>query len=161
MKKRCTLLILFCATITFSQNNSSNFWNNVRFGGGFGLGFGSSTTIAATPSAIYDFNEKFSMGLGLGYIYNKRDDIKSNIFSGSLISLFNPTNEIQLSGEFEQLFVNTNFGTEENSYNYPALYLGAAYRVGGISVGIRYDVLYDKTKSIYANAISPVIRFYF
>jgi hypothetical protein len=38
--------------------SSGNFWQNVQFGGGVGLGFGSNyTDISFAPSAIYNFNE--------------------------------------------------------------------------------------------------------
>ncbi len=162
MKKLVILLFLGFTMSTFSQNNDANFWDNVRFGGGFSLGFGTSTTIAVSPSAIYDFDNGFSLGTGISYLYNKFDGTTSNVFGGSIISLYNiPVINIQLSGEFEQLFVNQKNSTIKVNYNYPALYLGAAYQTGRLSFGLRYDVLYDKNKSIYASAISPIIRFYF
>lgn len=161
MKKLVTLAVLLISISGFSQEN--DFWENVRFGGGIGLGFGSnSTTISVSPTAIYDFNEQFSLGAGVGYQYSKRGDFKSNVFSGSIVSLYNPINAIQLSAEFEHLFVNQTFNNAETSYNYPALYIGGAYRVSrNVSLGIRYDVLYDENKSIYASAITPIIRVFF
>jgi len=163
MKKLTCITFLLISTIIFSQeDNTPKFWDNVRFGGGFGLGFGSnSTTIAISPSAIYEFNDVFALGLGTSYLYAKNNDLKSNVFGAGIISLYNPTEEFQLSAEFEQLFVNQKLGLIKNNYDYPALYLGAAYRVGSFSAGLRYDVLYDDSKSIYASAFSPILRFYF
>jgi hypothetical protein len=41
-----------------TPKSSGNFWQNVQFGGGVGLGFGSNyTDISLAPSAIYNFNE--------------------------------------------------------------------------------------------------------
>ncbi|MBT8273653.1 MAG: alpha-ketoglutarate decarboxylase, partial [Bacteroidia bacterium] len=67
---------------------------------------------------------------------------------------------------FEQLHVNRNFDENfvsnlDDTYWYPALFLGAGYRTGNVTVGIRYDVLYDEDKSIYADPWIPFIRVYF
>lgn len=163
MRKLTFITFILLFSITYSQNDKPpKFWDNVRFGGGFGLGFGSnSTTIAISPSAVYEFNDAFALGIGASYLYAKNNDLKSNVFGAGIISLYNPTQEFQLSAEFEQLFVNQKLGTLKNNYDYPALYLGAAYRIGSFSAGLRYDVLYDDTKSIYASAFSPIVRFYF
>lgn len=163
------LSLLFClVSMTLSaQNETNNFWNNVRFGGGLGLSFGNgffSGTLA--PSAIYEFNNQFAMGLGLNGTYNSsKNYYKSTIFGGSIISLFNPIEDIQLSAEFEELNVSRNWenslGIEDENYWYPALFIGAGYRSNNITLGIRYDVLYDRNKSIYADPWIPFVRFYF
>ncbi|SNR15560.1 hypothetical protein [Tenacibaculum jejuense] len=163
MKKFIFLFTLLTCSIIFSQESDTNFWENVQFGGSFGLGFGNnSTTIAIAPSAIYNFNPSFALGLGAGYQYAKRGDFKNNVFSSSLLSFYNPIPEVQISAEFEQLFVNRTLGNIKDNFSYPALYLGAAYRVGrNISIGFRYDVLFDENQSIYGSAISPVFRVFF
>lgn len=157
--------------ILLAQNDKSDFWNHVAIGGGVGLSFGSgffSGTIA--PSAIYRFNPQVALGLGLNYTYNEdKDFYRSSIIGASIIGFYNPIREIQLSAEFEQLNVNRNyFNTVLNfdeDYWYPALFLGAGYsiRTGKVStaIGIRYDVLYDRNKSIYADPWAPFIRVYF
>lgn len=161
--------IIFYTTIntTTAQQNNSSFWNQVRFGGGIGLSFGDgffSGTLA--PSAIYEFNNQVAVGLGLNGTYNSQKDIyKSTILGGSIISLFNPADAIQLSAEFEELHVNRKYESFYNlpndTYWSPALFVGAGYRSGNVTLGIRYDLLYDKDKSIYANAWAPFLRFYF
>lgn len=161
MKRTLLLILLLSVTTVFSQKKSK-FWEKVHFGGSVGLGFSSNnTTISASPSAIYEFNPQFSTGLGIGYLYNKQNEYKSNVISTSLLAFYNPITLVQLSAEFEQLFVNQKYQNFKNSYNYPALYLGASYVTGRVSVGFRYDVLYNKNKSIYSSALSPVIRIYF
>ena len=65
------LLVLSCLEMK-AQEQKSQFWSHVRIGGGIGLSFGDgffSGTLA--PSAVYDFNNKFSMGVGLNGTYNK------------------------------------------------------------------------------------------
>ena len=164
-------LILIITSFYFqniaAQEAKSDFWSHVRYGGGLGLDFGDrffSATIA--PSAIYQFNQDFALGLGLNATFNNlKNTYKSTILGGSLVGLYNPIREIQLSSEFEQLNVsrryNVNLNINDANYWIPALYLGAGYRSGNVTLGVRYDVLYDDEKSIYANAWAPFLRFYF
>ncbi|MDG1731141.1 MAG: alpha-ketoglutarate decarboxylase [Algibacter sp.] len=168
-KKTVFLLILtvFSFQNATTQETKSDFWNHVRYGGGFGLNFANdffSATIA--PSAIYEFDKNFALGLGLNATFNNQKSVyKSTILGGSLVGLYNVVREIQLSTEFEQLNVNrryninTNFADE--NYWIPALYLGAGYRSGNVTFGIRYDVLYDDNRSIYADPWAPFVRLFF
>lgn len=163
--------LLFAAT-SFSQsdpkNTKSDFWQNVRFGGGIGLSFADgffSATLA--PSAIYQFTDEFAMGVGLnGTINNRKNFYNSTILGGSALALFSPIQELQISAEFEELNVNRNFDNDvvtnlDQNYWYPALFLGAGYRTGNVTFGIRYDVLYDEDQSIYAEPWIPFVRVFF
>lgn len=172
MKNLITFFLLLISLSTFSQNSTTtqtqqpnvkpSFWSNVRFGGGLGFGFGNrSTTINVSPSAIYDFQNGFAMGLGVGYLYSKVDAFKSNVISPNLITLYNPAEQIQLSAEFEHLFVNQNLGNASYKNDFPALYLGVAYRTGWAAFGVRYDVLFDERDSVFTSPFSPIIRIYF
>ena len=172
--KKFVLLILILLVTNFTmaqvkaEKTKSEFWKHVRFGGGIGLSFGDgffSGSIA--PSGIYQFNDQVALGLGLNATYNKRKNFyKSTILGGSIISLYNPINEIQVSGEFEQLHVNRDFedgfvSNTDADYWSPALFIGAGYRTQNITIGIRYDLLHDRDKSVYADAWMPFIRVYF
>ena len=114
-----------------------------------------------SPSAIYNFDNGFALGTSLGYLYSEINDFSTTAFSTSLISLYQTNFGIQFSGELEYYFAKQkdNFGS--NNSNFPALHLGVAYSQNRFAFGIRYDVLYDENKSIFASPISPVIRFYF
>jgi len=167
-KRLLILLIMLVGHLSMSsQNEVNNFWNNVRFGGGLGLNFGDgffSTTIA--PSAIYEFDHRFSLGVGLNATFNSQKDFyKSTILGGSIIGLANVVRTIQLSAELEQLNVNRNYDNtlniENDTYWVPALFIGAGYRNGNITFGVRYDVLYDDERSIYVDPWAPFVRFYF
>lgn len=161
------VLTFFCFQLSFSQETKSEFWSHVRYGGGLGLNFGDgffSATIA--PSAIYEIDKNVALGLGLNATFNnQKNAYKSTILGGSLIGLFNPIQNIQISTEFEQLNVNrrydVNLNIPDDTYWIPALYLGAGYRSGNVTFGIRYDVLYDDERSIYADPWAPFVRFYF
>ncbi|MBS7254979.1 hypothetical protein [Flavobacterium branchiicola] len=155
-------------------DNSNHFWDKVQFGGGLGLGFGSGyTNISVMPSAIYNVNEIVAVGAGLqfGYLYQK-NYYESFVWGGSLITLVNPIPEIQLSAELEQVRVDTQYEARYDVYQnyYPpysdsywntALYLGAGYRTKNVTVGARYDVLYNPNKSLYGSGFMPFVRVYF
>ena len=161
MKKFFILLFLSLPFILVAQQKS-DFWDNVKFGGGFTLNFGNQTTIGISPSAVYQFNNGFSLGTGITYVYSEIGDLSTNVYGGSVISLYQiPKTGIQLSGEFEQSFAKQTDSFGSVSTSFPALYLGAAYNQGRFAFGFRYDVLYDKDKSVYASAFSPIVRFYF
>ena len=172
----CSILLFFAfsAAPIFTCNAQDDplpqgsFWNNVRFGGGIGLGFGNGFFSGSlSPVAIYDFNEYFSFGAGLNGIYASRRDVsRSTILGGSLIALSNPYPSLQVSAEFEQLNVDQNFdenfvSNADRNYWYSALFIGAGYRVGNFITGIRYDVLYNEDRSIYNSAWLPFVRVFF
>ena len=166
------VFLIFFVSLSFSQDNltkeKSEFWKHVRFGGGLGLstanGFFSATL---APNAIYQFSNKVGLGIGLNGTYNRQKNVyKSTIFGGSIIGLFNPINEIQLSTEFEEFNVNQKFegafsGNPDVNYWVPALFVGAGYRTSNVTFGIRYDLLYNRNKSVYADPWMPFVRVMF
>lgn len=174
----CLIIILsFVTTTVLSQetNNTSKseFWSHVRVGGGIGLSFGDgffSGTLA--PSAIYQFNEQFACGVGLSGSYNTQKNFyKSTILGGSLIGLYSPIYELQISAELEEMNINrdydqnvydqfNNLYQDENYWN-TALFIGVGYRTANVTFGIRYDVLYDRDTSIYYDPWAPFVRVYF
>jgi hypothetical protein len=168
LKKTSLLLVVFLGTILSIQSqNKSDFWQHVGIGGAVGLSFGDgffSGTIA--PSAIYRFNPKFAIGLGLNYTYNESDNFyRSSIVGGSIIGFYNPIRALQISAEFEELNVNRNYYNTvlypDEDYWYPALFFGVGYNAGPVTIGMRFDVLYNSEKSIYANPWAPFVRVYF
>ncbi len=160
------LFIVFGIASSQAQFRSDSFWDRVSFGGGFGLNFGNDYFAAnLAPSAIYNFNPYFAAGPGLSYAYVKNGSLKSSIVGGSIIALANPLPIIQLSAEFEELYVsqraNWDGGTFTDDFWNSALFLGAGYRSGPVTIGARYNILYNDDDAIYTSAIMPFIRFYF
>ena len=162
------IIFLFLYSQFFNaQEQKSEFWSHMQYGGGIGLSFGSgffSGTIA--PSAIYRVNNQFATGVGLSGSYSSEKNFyNSTIIGGSLIALFNVIQEIQFSAEFEELYVTRNFEDttiyKDENYWYPAIFFGMGFETNNITIGIRYDVLYDRSKSVYANAYVPFMRVYF
>ncbi|TXD70976.1 alpha-ketoglutarate decarboxylase [Aequorivita lipolytica] len=161
------LFSLLCITKSLAQNQQYNFWQHVRFGGGIGLSFGDgffSGTLA--PSAVYQFNKQFTAGVAFNGTYaSLKNNYNATILGGSILALYNIIPEIQLSAEFEELNVNRNYKYYleefEENYWYPALFLGAGFHTNNVTIGIRYDILFDNEKSIYTNAFAPFVRVYF
>jgi hypothetical protein len=167
------LVVLFSTSAIAQQkyviDNKNHFWEKVQFGGSVGLGIGSGyTDISVMPSAIYNVNEVVALGGGLQFGYlSSRNYYTSTVYGGSLVGLVNPIPEIQLSAELEQVRVNTNYKANNNRGSYSddywntALYLGAGYRAGNVTIGARYDVLFDNDRSLYGSAFMPFVRVYF
>lgn len=174
--KKHTRVILFPLIIfllSFSSqsqslyNDNSNFWNQVQFGGGIGLGFGSGFFNATiSPTAIYRFNESFSAGTGLNFTYASESNFyESYVIGASALALFNPIREIQLSSEFQQSFVSRNYDSRtlfaDEDYWVSALFLGIGFNTGNVTVGIQYDVLFDRERSVFGEAWYPFVRVFF
>ncbi len=163
------ILALLITSITFGQKKEpkekSAFWKKVHFGGGIQLNLSAAqTTLGLSPSVIYSFSDKFAMGGSGTYLYSslKYSDVNYHVFGLSTLTLYNPHKRIQISAEFEELNINIKSNSISDSYWQPALYFGLGYHVGRHSaVGFRYDVLFDKEKSIYDSALMPFFRIYF
>jgi hypothetical protein len=80
--------------------------------------------------------------------------------------LFNPIRQIQISAEFEQLYVNRKYegvlrDLKNDNYFSPAIFLGIGYQTQNVTIGARYNLLFNNEKSVYADAIVPFVRIYF
>jgi len=167
--KLIVFTILFNWLTSYAQtlNQKSDFWEKVQFGGGLGLAFGNITNVTVSPTAIYNINQYASIGAGLQYSYiSQRNVFSSNLYGGSIIGLLNPLEEIQISAELEQLRVNSssefpgNITVKDNFWN-TALFVGAGYRAGNVTIGGRYNVLYTKNDRVYGTGFQPFVRVFF
>lgn len=170
--------IVLCFVILFTNNKlvaqvvkhpteKSNFWDHVQFGGGFGVSAGSGyTDFTIAPSAIYNFNSKLALGTGVqGSYISVKNQYSSAIYGANIIGLFNPIEEVQLSLEIEEVRVNTTFNAIPNSISNnfwnTGLFVGAGYRTGSVTIGARYNLLFNKDKNVYSDALMPFVRIYF
>lgn len=152
------------AQATAAEQN--DFFQKVRFGGSLGASFSDGFFNGfIAPKAIYDFNRYASAGAGLLGSYSNSTRYRAYTAGGSILGLFHPIPALQFSTELEELYVSKDFkldgANKRDSYWYPALFLGLGYRTGNVTVGIRYDVLYDADKSIYGDALMPFVSVYF
>lgn len=155
----------------YQQNPQSRspFWEKVQFGGGLGLSFGSGyTDISIAPSAIYNVNPYLAVGLGLqGSYVSSKGYYDSGIYGVSFLTYINPIPQIQLSINLNESYVNNHYeayngmkGYTDNFWN-TALFLGAGYRTGNVTIGLAYNVLFDENDHVYGDAITPFVRAYF
>ncbi|QYJ69268.1 hypothetical protein [Flavobacterium litorale] len=171
---KCTLIVstILCCTTTNAQQDS-DFWSRVRFGGTAGVAFGRDyTDILIAPSALYQVNAYVGVGVGLQGSYVNFDDFyESYIYGMSVIGIFSPIPEVQLSAEVEQLRVNLNYDDNvfddnntllrDRDFWNTALFLGAGYNTGNVTIGIRYNVLFRERDRVYSDAFMPFIRVFF
>ncbi len=164
------IALLFFVNGLFAQEQNNepetpnNFWKNVQFGSGLGLGFSSGfSNISIAPSAIYNFNPKVALGAGVNFNYiSAKNDYTSTVYGISTILLVNPLDQIQLSAELNQSRVNFKqtgiSNLSENFWN-PSLILGAGYRTGNVTFGVGYNVL--KNNRYNTETLIPFVRAYF
>lgn len=181
MKKSCfknltkSLSFLFLIGLSFhslaqeiiEKKQKNEFWEKVQFGGGVGLSVGSGfTDIMVAPSAIYNFNRYVATGFGLqGSIVAQKGVYNSTIYGINWITLLNPIDEIQLSVELEQVRVNNTFrnptGTLKENFWNTAVFVGTGYTMDNLTIGLRYNLLFNKDKNVYTDAMMPFVRVYF
>ena len=168
IKRRSLIFLCFLTLASFGvwAQGSSDFWGRVRYGGALGLGFGNNTlNITAAPAAIYPVNEHVALGSNISFNYAKFGEDRFTAYGAGLLAYFTPVRSLQLSSEFEQLRIHRryffNAAEIREEYWLPVLFLGIGYNTGPVTVGIRYDVLYDDNRSIYADPWVPFIRVFF
>jgi len=155
------------------QYTKPTFQPRWSYGGNIGMSFwNGGTDIFLAPKAYYHLSPKFITGVGITYIYSdgeyltnsigglKYINYHSNSFGGGISALYRPIPFLQFSAEYEGLQTEWR-GAYADSYWNNAIYLGASFITGNFSFGVRYDVLYDNDKSVYGDAWTPFIGFYF
>ena len=172
--KTCLLVFLLVFSCSFyaqekplPKAKTGDFWSKVQYGGGFGLAIGNGfTDITVAPSAIYNFNDHFALGTGLQYSNLKQKNYySSNVYGASLIGLYNPIEEIQLSLELEEVNVNNQYmnlgGNLKESFWNTGLFVGGGYQEGNLTIGARFNLLFDRDKNVYGDAFMPFVRVFF
>lgn len=167
-KRFFVVLFLWSGLVIFGQEDKTSFWKQVQFGGGVGATFGNSfTNVMLAPAALYNFNEYVGVGVGLtGSYVRVRNEFSSYLYGGSLLGVFRPAPEVQLSAELEQLWVNSEtevFGEESSRDNFwnTALFIGAGFSNGPVTVGLRYNLLHQNDSRVYPTAYMPFVRVFF
>ncbi len=165
-----SIIISFFLFLSFSmlaqqKKDTAQAKRKIFFGGGIQLGVSNAyTSFGISPSVIYEFSDQFSSGLGVSYTYsnNKLYDLKYQVVGLSALALYNPLEPLQLSTEFEEMHISVTGNSSLDPYWIPAWYMGIAYSMRRhAAFGFRYDVLYDKDKSVYDSPFTPFIRIYF
>ncbi|MGB6153365.1 MAG: outer membrane beta-barrel protein [Pricia sp.] len=139
----------------------------LKFGCGFGLSFVGGTNIGLSPHLIYDVSDKISLGAGLQGNYTSIKNLqKTFTYGANAIGQYNPIPKLTTILEFVQLKVNTTTenvaGDIEQDYWDSALFVGAGLNLTPkISLGAKYNLLYDKDESVYTSPIIPFVNITF
>ncbi len=180
MKTLLSVIFIFFSLLSYSQEYDPYTYQDIKkkpainenifFGGGFGIQFGTFTTIKITPEVGYRISEKLDAGLGLYYLYSKNSSfqISDHIYGGKVFSRFYATPNFFLTGEYEI------FNLADYSL-YTGQYTGERIFIDGLPLGIgwkqqigerfavmttlMYNVL-QKEKTPYSNPIFRVSFIY-
>lgn len=159
--KSIYLLCLFAFVFTFTstaQTNQKKFDSRkLELGGSFGLSHGngsnssSYTSLQLIPQVGYRFSQKFSAGVGIGYIYRNWErkwekDYTENYLGLGLYARLRPIKYIVLNVE-PQLY--RTWGAYYGSRFVGTLLLGGGVIIpvnnrSGFSIMLSYDVLQNK-----------------
>jgi len=162
------IFIISMLLFSFSAFSQQKQKKKIGFYGGFGLSLSTGYTyVSVQPGLIYHLHPKFKLGSGVQYTYLKSNksyygvNYSYNIYGFNVMSLYNPIKEMEISFEFEDLYVNQKYNNINNKFWSPALFGGMGYRYGPVVAGFKYNFLYDPKKSIYQDAFIPFVRVYF
>ncbi|GAP42677.1 hypothetical protein TBC1_11809 [Lentimicrobium saccharophilum] len=159
--------------------NKEKFSDNLFFGGGLGLQFGTLTLIDLSPIVGYRVTEKFETGLGLTYKYYRYKDyyidyytgisydLKSNILGGSVFARYHILDNVFAHAEFESLRYNytsyyssgTGLLSEPATAIINSLFVGGGYRQR-ISQGSYFYImaLWNLNQDALSPYDNPVLR---
>lgn len=165
--KRIVILIIALTSFTtgFSQTGNElggdKLSDRIYFGGNLGLQFGTVTNIEIAPLVGYRFTDDFSAGMGITYIYFKREfdnypDFETNIYGYRLFARHNIQEQFYAHAEYENLsleFFDINDGSSRREW-VPGAFVGGGYfqplgRNAGFNVTALYNLMYDEFKSPY------------
>ncbi|MEP3371823.1 MAG: outer membrane beta-barrel protein [Maribacter dokdonensis] len=139
----------------------------LKFGCGFGLNFLGGTNISLSPNLIYIVSDNFSLGAGVQGSYNSIKNVqKTTTFGANVIGQYNLSKKLMSLLEFAQLKVNTKqetpTGEIKDDFWESALFVGAGYNINNkISIGAKFNVLYDDDESVYSSPIIPFVNITF
>ena len=131
----------------------SNFTDNFFFGGGFGLQFGSVTSVNINPEFGYKLTEKIDIGTGLYYIYVKNNfyHFTDYVYGGKLFSRFYVTPNFFLTGEYEMYNI--------ADYDlYTGQYTGQRIFIDGLPLGIGWRQQLGERFAILTSLMYNIIK---
>ncbi len=137
----------------------------LKFGLGFGLNFVGGTSVSLSPNLTYRINDKMSAGAGLLFNYNAVKNLQTTTTIGAnAIYYYYPIEKLLTTAEFAEMHVNRNnkvTGVKDDFWD-TALFVGAGYQINPkISVGGKYNLLYNKDKSVYSSPFVPFVNISF
>lgn len=134
----------------------------LKFGLGTGFNFVGGTSISLSPNLTYQLNDKISLGGGLLFNYTGIKNYQNvTTFGANVLGFYKPLEKFLTTLEFAELNVNRkNLQTNlKDNFWDSALFVGAGYQITPkISVGAKYNLLYNKDKSVYSSPLIPFVN---
>ncbi len=139
--------------------------DNIFYGGGFGLQFGTFILIKVTPEIGYRFTENVEFGIGVYYMFTKNSyyNFSDHVYGGNIFGRLFVYNDIYIQGEYEMLNVadfdyTTGYYTGERIF-IPGILGGIGYRQKiGEKAAILTSILYNFTISDKTPYYNPIFR---
>lgn len=137
----------------------------LQFGCGFILNFVGGTNIGLSPNLTYNVSDKVAFGLGMQWNYLALKDIqKTTTYGANTFFEYRPTQKIMTLLEFVQLRASTTSEIDDSKVKYwdSALFVGAGFNVTNkISVGAKFNLLYNEDESVYSSPVIPFVNISF
>ncbi len=145
------------------RKQSSGRW---QWYGGFGLYWSNyAFYLAVQPGILYRLTPRFHLGANASLIYTTDVNFgtrrKIYIYGWDLLAMYIPERNLELSIDWQRTFAHIYQGGSHLKTDYNSLFAGAGYRTSHMVIGVKYDLLYYKGKSIYDSPWQPFIRIYF
>ena len=138
---------------------------NVKFGCGFGLNFVGGTNINLSPNVIFVLSKKISLGTGLQFNYLSIKNLQTTTTLGAnALFQYNLSQKLITTLEFVQLRVSRKNETTNTTNKFwdAALFIGAGINItNAISIGAKYNVLFNESQSIYTGPVIPFVNITF
>lgn len=143
----------------------NSFLQNARFGGNFGLSFGTVTYVQLSPMFAYMLDDHWMAGMNGTYIFYSekinRTTFSTNVYGGSLFSRY-ILSDFFLQGEYESVnteYYDPNIGRSGRRWVASPL-LGAGYSPSGddrVGSGAYIIALYNFNYNRYSPYASPLV----
>ncbi len=149
-------------SLTTVSKKDSTLKNKLKFGLGVGVNFVGGTNLSLSPNLTYLLTKNFSIGGGLQFNYAGLKDIqKTTTYGANALIYYTPVRQLLTTLEFSELHVSRNslITNTKSEFWESALFIGAGIQITAkISLGAKYNVLYNKNTSVYSRPIVPFIN---
>lgn len=139
-------------------------WDRVYGGGGLGLQFGTVTLINIAPIVGYKITERYSVGIGIEYMYFAYQPAANfptysqNIYGGNIFNRFFITKSIFAHVEYETLNSNWNTYYPDRRFFIENFWVGGGLRQRAGNVSLNIMALWNLNENIYSPFPNPQIR---
>jgi long-subunit fatty acid transport protein len=139
-------------------------WDRVYGGGGLGLQFGTVTLINVAPIIGYKITERYSVGVGIEYMYfaykpsSNFPTYSQNIYGGNIFNRFFITNSIFAHVEYETLNSNWNTYYPDRRFFIDNFWVGGGLRQRAGNASLNIMALWNLNENIYSPFPNPQIR---